>query len=969
MERVRGFTLVEIMMVVVLIGVIAAAAFLLLRTGTGAADHVADRSVEGTAAMLASSEIEALLTNAAYPGELFRLDEPVSRMEEGSFSFVSNTINPGEFGPEDIVTIENRNGSIVAFDGNDASLMPPLPGAEISFVYTDGTGNETTDPELLRTVSWRMTMESGTVYSGSSTPYNLAAAGDPAMLRELLASYDEGLGSRFEHVIFLEDFETPTPFAFADTMEAGDMWVPIITEYFEDPITWNNNWELYIEDDGYGRIRRWTDSEAYEGQSCLALDCYRSGNSSQMAIWSVDLSGYNEYSDDLRLHFFWKEFSDALNYEDGVFLPVWVPDSQVEVINEDFSGFRDGYMPRDWTYWTNEYGRVQVLNAYPTDGNYLNLDSRRYGYTGTSRVMVTMDLSAFAGSSDIELSFDMCSRGSPNSAFVGLIGAGGITSDPVAQQNLNPGSYPAGSWTTVTIDLDQMIPAGYDLANTKLVFSQSGTLNTVSSSANGGLSFDNVVVANGTEGYWDMSNRILAAPASFPNWTEATVDLDQAARNAGVPFSSNFLIGFSQRGTEPISVDGIAYDQISVQEMGWGMEGWSHGPWPGYSLSEWEPSNHASFLGSWCYATAGSGSYQATPTQSWLQSPLIDLTGYAPGERMAIAFFHRYSFGSSGDGCNVKITRDNGETWDLIVPYWGYYTASVPALNNDPGWTGATGSGVWNFSVIDITDYAGEEVRLRFNYGTTGSSSNTGWELDYTRSRAGADWPQIIWGYTPEKADWFTYYWVNSGSHDPTYTPDGWRWAGNDMANYGIWDLQYEDSQHNALITPPIVYTMDNYDTFAYIEFYASPRFESGYDYGYVQAARFSEIAPHQFDDWHTFCTVSSIQSGWGHYRYRVDEFPATVFGPNRTVVFRWRMTSDGSITTGGWNIDRLRFFSSDVWLPDVTHGPINGRDPGLPIESDSPKGPGFEPRIPPYRDEIPVFLPTQHQNVTEVSQ
>ncbi len=967
MKTTRGFTLVEVLVALTVIGIILAAVFFFVKGTTRGAESM-EMAATASETRLGAARLETLLANAGYMGEVFPgAWQPVITAEENRFTFVANLTDPQSFGPEDTVTVLSENGTVTITDASGAQFMAPVAG-EAAFQYFDAAGQTADEPGMVRRIDFTLTAE-GSSAGGTAAPYNLAAAGDPAMLRDLFLEYGGGEGSRFEHVIFLEDFETPTPFAFEDHMEAGDMWVPIITEYFEDPVSWNNNWELYIEDDGYGRVRRWTDSEAYEGQSCLALDCYRTGNSTQMAVWSVDLSAYDEYSDDLRLHFFWKEFNDVLNYEDGVFLPVWVPDNQTEVVNEDFSGFRQGFVPRDWTFWSNDYGRVEVVSNYPTDGNYLNLDTRRYGYTGTSRVMVTMDLSAYAGSSDIELSFDMCSRGSPNSAFVGLIGTGGITSDPVAQQNLNPGAYPAGSWTTVTIDIDAMLPAGYDLSNTKLIFAQSGTLNTAGATYYGGISIDNVVVANGTEGYWDMSNRILAAPASFPNWTEATLDLSQAARNAGIPFSSNFLIGFSQRGTEPIDVNGIAYDQIAVEEMGWGMEGWTHGPWPGYSLSEWEPSNHAAYSGNWCYATAGSGSYQATPTRSWLQSPVIDLTGYAPGERMAIAFFHRYSFGTSGDGCNVKMTKDNGENWDLIVPYWGYYTASVPALGNEPGWTGATGSGVWNFSVIDITEYAGEEVRLRFNYGTTGSSSNTGWELDYTRSRAGADWPQIIWGYTPEKADWFAYTWVNSGSYDPTSTPDGSRWAGNDMGTWGIWDLQYEDDQHNALITPPIVYTMDNYDTFAYMEFYASPRFESGYDYGYVQAARFSDIAPHPFDDWHTFCTVNSVHSGWGHYRYRVDALPSTVFGPNRTVVFRWRMTSDGSVTEGGWNIDRLRFFSSDVWLPDVTHGPVNGRDPGGIIETDSPKGPGYQPRVPPYRHEIPVFLPLHSQNGTEVTQ
>lgn len=954
MKTVRGFTLVEVIMVVVLIGVIAAAAFVFLRGGTNAAESITSRSLEASDGRLAASRIESLLSNAGYMGDVFPgIWEPVLVSEENRFSFVANLTETQSFGPEDTITVAMDQGLVTITDASGAEFSQSLPG-QISFEYFDALGQNVTEPALVRRITFTLVSPEGSRTSGTASPYNLAVAQDPVMLRDLFNSYGDRGGSRFEHVVFLEDFEVPTPFAFEDQMEAGPMWVPVISEHFEDPLTWNSNWQSLIEDPGYGRVRRFTDTDAYQGQSCLALDCHKEGYSTQMAIWKVDLSDY-DWSDDLRLHFYWKEYNDQLDPEDGVFLPVWVPDSQVEVLGEDFTLFGNREFPRGWTYWANDYGRVQVVNTYPTDGNYLNLDTRRQGYNGVSRVMATMDLSPYAGSTDMSLTFDMCSRGSPNSAFVGLIGTGGISSDPVAQYNLNPGSLPAGSWTTVTIDLDELIPAGYSLANTKLIFAQEGT--GVSSGINftGGVSFDNVSVFNGTVGYWDTSHRILAAPSSFPDWTEATVDLSDAAQNAGIPFSNEFYIGFSQRGDMPISARGIAVDQIDIEEMGWGMSGWSHGPWPGYTVDEWLPSNHAAYSGSWCYAVAAGNNYQASPTRAWLQSPLIDLSSYSPGERMAVAFFHRYSFGTGGDGCNVKISLNNGETWDLVAPYWGYYTAAVPALANEAGWTGSTGT-IWNFSVIDITEYAGEQIRIRFNYGTTGSSSNAGWDVDYTRSRAGADWPQIVWNYTPAKADWFAYTRVLSGTYDPTNTPDGINWAGNDMANSGIWNLRYENSQDNALITPPIVYTQDNYDTYAYVEFYASPRFQSGSDYGYVEAATFGQVAP---STWHAFCTVNSVTTGWGYYRYRIDNLP--VFGSNRTVVFRWRMHSDGSGVYGGWNIDKLRFFSSTVYLSNVTHGAVNGLAPGDVTADENPDGRGTPQPLPLFSRDTPVVLPVNN--------
>ncbi len=931
MRRRRGFTLAEGLIALAVLGVVLAALFFFVR-GTQRATEAAAREAATTEASLGASRLEALLANTGYMGEVFPgAWQPVLTAEEHRLVIVANLTETRSFGAEDTLTVTATDGMVTVRDASGADFMLPFPG-DVSFAYFDAAGTRVFEPGQVRRIDYTVISSAGTEVAGSVVPMNLAVAGDPEMLLAFFESYqEEDGGSRLEREVFVENFEVQSTFIFHDTMEAGWMWVPFITEDFESPASWTNNWQTWTEY-GNGRVRRWTSSEAYEGQSCLALDCVTPGTSTQMAVWSVDLSGYT-WSDQLQLNLWWREYNDSWDPEDGVFLTQWIPDAQVEILSEDFAGFRDGF-PRNWTFWTDNYGRVQVVDSWPhpsSGGNYLNLDTRRQGYTGTSRVMVVVDLSSYAGSSDLELSFDMCSRGSPNSAFVALMGPDGITGVPVASVQLNPGSYPAGSWTTVTIDLDQLIPAGYDLSSTRIVFAQQGTGATVAFNANGGVSFDNVVVSEGTGGYWDMSHKILAAPDSFNGWTESSVNLTQAAQNAGIPFSGNFLIGFAQRGNTSIPDNGIAVDLISVQKMGWGMAGWTHGPWPGYVTDEWIPSNHAAYAGSWCYATAGSGSYQATPTRAWLQSPVIDLSSFPAGHRIAVAFFHRYSFGSTGDGCNVKITANNGETWDLIVPYWGYYTAAVPALGMEPGWTGATGSGVWNFSVIDITQYAGQQVRLRFNYGTQGNSSNPGWEVDYTRSRPGADWPQIIWGYTPAKADWFAYTTAPGGqTWDPTSTPDGTRWAGNDMSTawspHGFyWNLRYEDSQHNALVTPPIFYDNSMGDNYAYVEFYASPRFETNYDFGYLEVARFSEIAPHQFNDWHPLVTLHGEAGTWGRFRYRVDYLPPTVFGPSRTVVFRWRMQSDGSIVRGGWNIDKLRFFSSDQALPDLFFQPVMG--------------------------------------------
>lgn len=164
-------------MVVVLIGVIAAAAFVFLRGGTRSADAAMDRSMEGSVARLAASEIESLLGNAAYPGDLFRIDDPVLEAFPDRFSFVSNTRIPDELGLEDEITIANSDGSITVTDGNGNDLILSVPDAEIAFSYTNSTGQVAVDAASVRTVSFTITMASGMEYNGFSSPYNLELAG------------------------------------------------------------------------------------------------------------------------------------------------------------------------------------------------------------------------------------------------------------------------------------------------------------------------------------------------------------------------------------------------------------------------------------------------------------------------------------------------------------------------------------------------------------------------------------------------------------------------------------------------------------------------------------------------------------------------------------------------------------------------------------------------------------------------
>ena len=800
--RNKGYTLVELTIVTVVLGIVLAAVYLFFLSNSGTVESAASENISATGNRLTVDAIETHLGNAGCVGEASPSQwHPVIEAGEDRLTFVENTDRPETLGPEDTLTISaDPQGIVTVADASGNVLGRGAEPSNISFTYTDSRGEELDRESLstaagrdrIRTISYTVGVagDQGAVLSRTVSPQNL---GIPVYERTPdFTSTERPAGGGTDYVsFFYENWESGGAFNTEDYIEADWVWHPFIEEDFESAASWQNNWTKYSSEPA-GRVLR-SSSYPYDGSYSLLMDRSPYGTYNQnAAIWTIDLSEYDEYADEVRLHFFMREFSDE-DDGDGVFFPDFLGGVNNELISEDFSGYTDG--PKDnWEYWSDTYGNIVVddLWSYPSGGNYLNLDSRRTGSMSRNRVLWKEDLSAYSSSTDLELRFSYCSRGDEEqsgpaylSDFVGLAGADGITGVPVVYQNLDTDAD--GAWMDVVLDLDSMVPAGYDWSQFSIMFGQSDDGRTISSNSNDGISFDNVGVFEYTAADTQFNDKIYDPPSSIPTWDEVAIDLDDAAVSFGRPFDSNFTIAFCQYDNYPVTSDGLVYDEIALEEEEWGIPGWKHGTWDGYSVDEWEPSNHDHYHASsgpsdqeWCWSVAGTGDYSSGVTQAYIESPEIDLTSYPAGERLSLAFFHYYDW-ASGDGGNVKIWSDATGSWELAVPYWGYYTASISALDNEPGWDGSKSD--WNFCVIDITEYAGQTIKARFNYGTTGSATAGGWNVDYFRVRQGPDWPQIIWYGWPDQeyADWFGWSYP-PGVYDPGYTP---RWKPFRRQRYG----------------------------------------------------------------------------------------------------------------------------------------------------------------------------------------
>ncbi|MDZ4181942.1 MAG: immune inhibitor A, partial [Candidatus Cloacimonadaceae bacterium] len=93
-----------------------------------------------------------------------------------------------------------------------------------------------------------------------------------------------------------------------------------------------------------------------------------------------------------------------------------------------------------------------------------------------------------------------------------------------------------------------------------------------------------------------------------------------------------------------------------------------------------------------------------------------------------LSFKHYYNTETGYDGCNVGISTNNGENWNVLTPVGGYTHTSISGLNGEPGFSG--NSAAWVTASFNLNSYANQKVMLRFRFGSDGATTNIGWFVD-----------------------------------------------------------------------------------------------------------------------------------------------------------------------------------------------------------------------------------------------
>ncbi|MBN1434540.1 prepilin-type N-terminal cleavage/methylation domain-containing protein [Candidatus Fermentibacterales bacterium] len=525
----------------------------------------------------------------------------------------------------------------------------------------------------------------------------------------------------------LEDFEGTGPGPTVVTLW-DDPIIPnfgadttiIYMEDFEDPL--GLEWNL-VSLSSAGRIQ--------VGSGIMSMDRTGPGAATRnLAALTVDLSAYSELTDELLLIYHSRTHEGAADANDGVFFRD-LSNYQVDTLYlEDFTS-PPGDNPE---FWGDLFGRWRRHNTWAGDGYFVTLDTRTSGNWAVNRMMVELNTSGFVND-QVFLDFDFEDHNEQSTSgdagdFVGY-NDHGIINGPVGLfEDLDPGAYADGVWHHRTVNVHDYLNPSSLPDPLYIVFGHAGDEMAIGPAANGGLSFDNIMVTGA--GYADTTYDRFAIPGAAGGWVYNVVDLDDAAILHGQTFDADFEMVFSQYGGNPIPTEGRDWDNVKIGIAGAGaaVDGWTHGMMPGYGTDDWDPQLVSPPLDyAWTSWKNVASSY-SPDCYCWLQSPEITIPGWITSP--TLTFEHDYSFETGDDGGYMLISV-NGGAWTPLtaasgLAYTGVATADNPIPDGTEIFTDASGG--WVTETVDLTPYIGNDVRFRFILGSDAADEDGGWALD-----------------------------------------------------------------------------------------------------------------------------------------------------------------------------------------------------------------------------------------------
>lgn len=149
-----------------------------------------------------------------------------------------------------------------------------------------------------------------------------------------------------------------------------------------------------------------------------------------------------------------------------------------------------------------------------------------------------------------------------------------------------------------------------------------------------------------------------------------------------------------------------------------------------------ESPEHAGWHTSATRKRTGAQSFWSTTANNLCVSLVSQSLALTAAQSTSLSFYSAWDIEAGWDGGVVEISTDNGTNWTRLTPAGGY----PGSINNGGTLCGITqGSGVftgtnqlstWTRSEINLSAYAGQNVRLRWLYRTDSGTAGQGWFVD-----------------------------------------------------------------------------------------------------------------------------------------------------------------------------------------------------------------------------------------------
>ncbi len=282
------------------------------------------------------------------------------------------------------------------------------------------------------------------------------------------------------------------------------------------------------------------------------------------------------------------------------------------------------------------------------------------------------------------------------SVFAGVPGSVTLTSPTNGATNVSIDTFL--NWYETQTSLTYEIQVARDSNFTQIVYAQTG-LNQPSFDPSSSLE-------NSTTYYW----RVRAINACGTSSYSTTYHFTTAAAPGDCP-----------NGTAPTELYQTDFTNVT---------GWSHDG----TNDTWAMSSTRSYSPSYSYHSVDKNAVSL----QHLTSPTISIPETF-GQPVTLKFWQWFDIESNSTGCFdgalLEISNNGGQSWTqvpesllLTNPYAGPISAAYGnPLGGKMGWCGLQD---WSKTVVDLSQYAGQDVKLRFSQGTDASLGLEGWYVD-----------------------------------------------------------------------------------------------------------------------------------------------------------------------------------------------------------------------------------------------